>query len=45
MAWHEKWVAELIEQAAAAGKAYKTAFILSLAVNAILAAVVLIKRK
>ena len=45
MAWRDKWAAELIEQAAAAGKMFKAAFILSLAVNAILAAVVLIKRK
>ena len=45
MAWRDKWAAELIEQAAAAGKMFKTAFILALAVNAILAAVVLIKSK
>lgn len=44
MAWCDKWTAELVEQAAASGKAYKTAFIISLAVNAILATVV-IKRK
>ena len=45
MAWRDKWAAELIEQAAAAGKTFKTAFILALAVNAILVAIVLIKHK
>lgn len=41
----ESWLAELAEQAAQEGKAYKVPFFLSLAVNAILAAVALMKRK
>ena len=45
MVWRDRWAVELIEQAAAAGKIFKAAFVSTLAVNVILAAVVLIKRK
>ena len=45
MAWRDKWAAELIEQAAAAGKMFKAVLILSLVVNVLMVAVALMKRK
>ncbi len=41
----KRWLFELIEQATQEGEAYKVAFSLSLAVNVLMVAVVLMKRK